>query len=253
MSGSNRRACSMASATVPGLGDDLESLAAVEQRDEALADDLVVVDDQEPVRVRGISDGQAGASAGPMGSRTMIRVPLPARSRSRACRRRRRARSRRLASPKCVAVERAPGSNPTPSSSTRSTRLSPSTSTASGRVRRLAVAGDVAEGLPGDLDERVVGRRVPGGRRARRPARRRRPAPIGRAGEHLAGHRPAARPRARHRSPVRGATMNCRMSPIVVCRRSMARSIRVTAASPVRVDQLRHLLEREASRRRCSG
>ena len=28
-----------------GLGDDLEALAAVEERDEALADDLVVVDD----------------------------------------------------------------------------------------------------------------------------------------------------------------------------------------------------------------
>ena len=52
-SGSNRRACSIASATVPGLGDDLEVLAPVEQRDEALAHDLVVVDDEQAQRLRG--------------------------------------------------------------------------------------------------------------------------------------------------------------------------------------------------------
>ena len=46
-SGWKRRAASIASATVPGLGDDLELRPAVEQRDEALADDLVVVDDQQ--------------------------------------------------------------------------------------------------------------------------------------------------------------------------------------------------------------
>ena len=33
-----------------GLGHDLELLAPVEQRDQALADDLVVVDDQQPQR-----------------------------------------------------------------------------------------------------------------------------------------------------------------------------------------------------------
>ena len=51
-SGWKRRACSIASATVPGLGDDLEPLAPIEQRDEALADDLVVVDDEQPQRLR---------------------------------------------------------------------------------------------------------------------------------------------------------------------------------------------------------
>ena len=41
-----------------GLGDDLEPVAAVEQRDEALADDLVVVDDEQAQRTgRVISHG----------------------------------------------------------------------------------------------------------------------------------------------------------------------------------------------------
>jgi hypothetical protein len=31
----------------PGFGDDLESLASIEQRDESLANDLVVVDDEQ--------------------------------------------------------------------------------------------------------------------------------------------------------------------------------------------------------------
>ncbi len=38
----------------PGLGDDLESLAPVEQRGETLADDLVVVDDQQAQDVGGL-------------------------------------------------------------------------------------------------------------------------------------------------------------------------------------------------------
>ena len=48
-----RRACSMASADGAGLGHDLEAVAAVEQRDQALADDLVVVDDEQPQRSSG--------------------------------------------------------------------------------------------------------------------------------------------------------------------------------------------------------
>ena len=47
-----------------GLGDDLESLAPVEQGDETLADDLVVVDDEES------RSGRAGA-----GSVTVVRSP----------------------------------------------------------------------------------------------------------------------------------------------------------------------------------
>ena len=39
---------SMASADGPGLGDDLEALAPLEQRDQALAHDLVVVHHQQP-------------------------------------------------------------------------------------------------------------------------------------------------------------------------------------------------------------
>ena len=36
----------------PGLRHDLEAHAAVEQRDQALADDLVVVDDEQAQRLR---------------------------------------------------------------------------------------------------------------------------------------------------------------------------------------------------------
>ena len=45
----------------PGLGDDLEALAPVEQRDEALPDDLVIVDDEQPERSwAGWSDRSCG-------------------------------------------------------------------------------------------------------------------------------------------------------------------------------------------------
>ena len=53
-SGWKRRAASIASATVPGLRDDLELRPAAEQGDEALADDLVVVDDQQRERPLGV-------------------------------------------------------------------------------------------------------------------------------------------------------------------------------------------------------
>ena len=36
-----------------GLGDDLEALPSIEERDEALPDDLVIVDDEEPQRAGG--------------------------------------------------------------------------------------------------------------------------------------------------------------------------------------------------------
>ena len=48
----------------PGLGDDLEALAPVEQRDEALADDLVVVDDEQAQRSGGLVIGHACGSVG---------------------------------------------------------------------------------------------------------------------------------------------------------------------------------------------
>ena len=44
----------MASATVAGLGDHLEAVAPVEERDQALPDDLVVVDDQEAKWIGGV-------------------------------------------------------------------------------------------------------------------------------------------------------------------------------------------------------
>ena len=52
MSGSWRRACSIASATVPASATTWKPSPPVEQRDEALADDLVVVDDEQAQRSR---------------------------------------------------------------------------------------------------------------------------------------------------------------------------------------------------------
>ena len=74
MSGSKRRAISIASATDAGLGDDLEPLAPVEHRDEALADDLVVVDDEQAEwSCRCVAGHQASCSLVPSG-RPWVRV-----------------------------------------------------------------------------------------------------------------------------------------------------------------------------------
>ena len=45
-----------------GLGDDLEARPPVEQRDEALADDLVVVDDEQAQRSLDAAGGVRAAS-----------------------------------------------------------------------------------------------------------------------------------------------------------------------------------------------
>ena len=84
MSGWKRRACSIASATRAGLGDDLEVLAPVEQRDEALADDLVVVDDEQAQGTR-VSRQSRSALSGGGSVGTLLDVPAsgsgPARGR----------------------------------------------------------------------------------------------------------------------------------------------------------------------------
>ena len=79
-SGWKRRASSIASATVPGLGHDLELGPAVEQRDEALADDLVVVDDKQAQRAWCGGSGPVTRTLPRWtrtGSRTTTRRPAP--------------------------------------------------------------------------------------------------------------------------------------------------------------------------------
>ena len=82
-SGSKRAACGDRLGHRAGLGNDLEAGAAVEQRDEALAHDLVVVDDEEAERaLHGAYRSRpvilvAAAHRG--GRMMMIRVPDPGR------------------------------------------------------------------------------------------------------------------------------------------------------------------------------
>ena len=101
MSGSKRRAASMASAAVPGLGDDLEVVAAVEQGDQPLSNDLVVVDDEQVVDGRGRALGHDRAAPGWFGTSTMIRVPTVGSLSIRTNRPASDARSRMFAIPWC--------------------------------------------------------------------------------------------------------------------------------------------------------
>ncbi len=108
MSGWKRRAASIASATVPASATTWNAFAPVEEGDEALADDLVVVDDEQAETGRGRRVGHAGGLSdcdrdhGPMS-----RVPCARRDcRSRVGRPRAAARSRRLAEPMMPGPER---------------------------------------------------------------------------------------------------------------------------------------------------
>ena len=78
-SGWNRRAAASASATVPASATTWNSAPAVEQRDEALADDLVVVDDEQGQRsgrcLRHVAGLPSVAALAAPGRRTSIVVP----------------------------------------------------------------------------------------------------------------------------------------------------------------------------------
>ena len=76
-----------------GLGDDLEALAPVEQRDEPLAHDLVVVDHEQPQRMPGVAGSPAGRRS--LGSRVSHALVSSAVPRSTAAARRPRACPRR--------------------------------------------------------------------------------------------------------------------------------------------------------------
>ena len=66
-----------------GLGDDLEAVAPVEEGDKALADDLVIVDDEQAERSGGdgfVRIGQSEWLLSVVGTRTMIRVATTGRA-----------------------------------------------------------------------------------------------------------------------------------------------------------------------------
>ena len=170
-SGSNLRAISSASATVPASATTWNALAPIEQRDQPLADDLVVVDDEEPERPGGRSPRErwlrprASASRVDRDAGLGTRDPdddTRARGRTR-CRPRGAppieptARSRMLTQPVMVAAER-PRPGRTRCRCRRSRGRADRRRRCLRRPRSSArvapgVAGDVAERLAGDLEE----------------------------------------------------------------------------------------------------
>ena len=102
--------------------------------------------------------GHEIASAVAMGSRTMIRVPVPGLALDGQRPGERGGAVAQVGQPEVAeAPRRCPGSKPTPSSSMRRIAASPSTRTDSDAVARAAVAGDVAQRLARDLDQLVAG------------------------------------------------------------------------------------------------
>ena len=264
MSGWKRRACSMASADGAGLGDDLEALAPVEQRDEALADDLVVVDDEQAQDGAGCESVMGRLSGHRVGERRTTRqsdddtarpaparcsiasVPADAPRRGRACCRARGAPD---------AAASTSGSKPRPSSSTRSSRPSPSRAERDARPgRRRAWRATLLSA------SRAIWRSSCDGRsgRHRASARRRPSSPARGRATALIAELLGQRRERRDRGPRPGelgpeAEMKLRMSRIVRLSESMARSTRALASAGRLVDQVGHVLERQAHARRSPG
>ena len=249
-----------------GLGDDLEALAPVEQRDEALADDLVVVDDQQAQRMRRRSVGRRarlgrlgdglGSACGGRGSGTvtMIRVPSPGVALDRSVPPSAAARSRMLASPWWLAGPgSSTGSKPRPSSSIGEPQPSLVLRERDPWPGRAGVAGDVATAPRGRC---AAARRAACpeqvGRRGRDvDARPRRSTVV--QPDLLGEPRPSAADQIRLRRAARGRspTMNVRMSAIAVCSASIARSTRALGLGRVLASiSSGDVLERQADARR---
>ena len=137
-----------------GFGDDLEASRRSSKRDQALADDLVIVDDEESATDCGTSGLVMVRAPDAMGTRMLRVVPSPSVLSMVTVPPNAAARSCRLARPRCAAeIGRGLVSNPTPSSSTLKDDRVAVDPHHDPRSLRARVARGVAERFAGHLQQ----------------------------------------------------------------------------------------------------